>query len=207
MRKITIALLAVILATGSAASQNKPVGLVLTIPGLHSLAPEAFEGGVGLLIPLKNFDLRPALGLNVSSQSNGIDQSSTALKLNLDLLLPLTNGFFKTYYGGGIGFGYDRLKQEVYGGETTTSVTGFGARGLFGIKCEPLKNVTLGTELYLNYWTQDADTDVSSSGMAKPVAALSPKLSGNKFALQFVGAIVVVLMFDICPGDIAVIPF
>lgn len=194
MKKVILFLLALLFLAGIATAQQQ-MGLVLTTPGLHALAPQAFQGGVGLQIPMGNFDLRPALGFNTASTSNGVDQSTTTLDLGVDLLLPLSEGFFSTYYGGGIGFGIENEKEDNGVGETKTSTTGFGARGLFGIRCEPVKNLTVGTEIYLTFRTESTSVDYNSN-MAKPVAPLESEYKGSQFYLAPAATFILTFWFN-----------
>ncbi|MBN2415744.1 hypothetical protein JXO52_07870 [bacterium] len=197
MKKIAAALLAASLVAGTAAAQNKPAGLVLTTPGLQSIAPAAFQGGVGLQLPMGSFDLRPYVGFNTASTSNGVEQSTTAFDFGVDLLLPLSGGFFSTYYGGGVGLGLDRETEEVMGGKTTTSSTAFTVRGIFGLKCEPVKHLTIGTEIYLNFQSSSESTEYSS--LAKAAAPLSSNHSRTKFYLAPIACLMLCFWFDLCP--------
>ncbi|MBN2415745.1 hypothetical protein JXO52_07875 [bacterium] len=195
MKKLLLILLSVILVSGIASAQN-PMGLVLTTPGLHAIAPTAFQGGVGLQLPMGNFDLRPALGFNTASTSNGVDQSTTSFDLGMDLLLPLGSGFFSTYFGGGIGFGIEKEKEEGFSGETTVSTSGFGFRGLFGIKCEPVKNLTIATEVYLAFRSESTTTEYHSNSMAKAAAPLASEYKGSQFYLSPAGTLILTFWFN-----------
>lgn len=195
MKKVLTVLLATVLMSGIAAAQQ-PMGLVLTTPGLHSIAPQAFQGGVGLVLPMDNFALRPVLGFNTASTSNGVEQSVTTLDLGVDLLLPLSGGFFSTYYGGGIGFGIESEKEETGAGETKTSTSGFGARGLFGIKCEPVKNLTIGTEIYLTFRSESTKVTYTSNSMAKAAAPLESEYKGSQFYLAPAATLILTFWFN-----------
>ena len=87
MKKVLVIMVVLSLISGAVVAQDQ-MGLVLTTPGLHALAPRAFEGGIGVLLPMGNFDLRPAVGFNTASQSNGVEQSMSAFNVGVDLLQP-----------------------------------------------------------------------------------------------------------------------
>jgi len=109
--------------------------------------PESImENGIGLMIHLENYALRPILQFGSIKEKNGAETSSRIFGFGAAIIKHMNEKRVAPYYGAG--FNFSSGKQE---NGTEYSSSTFSLYGLCGIDFYIYKNVTLGAEYHLGY--------------------------------------------------------
>ncbi len=92
MKKIWVILLLLCFAAGLGYGQSlrtEKSGILFTLSGLNNLAPGGFDGGIGAIIHLDKFAVRPSFNLASESSDNedtDIKESSFTAGVGCDIL-------------------------------------------------------------------------------------------------------------------------
>ncbi|MFO7892032.1 MAG: outer membrane beta-barrel protein [bacterium] len=104
--------------------------------------PESImENGIGAMIYLDNFALRPTLQFGTTKQDNGAETSASIFGLGAALIKHLNENRVAPYYGAGLSF--SSAKED---NSTERSASTFSIYGLLGVDFYITKNVSLGAE-------------------------------------------------------------
>ncbi len=144
MKKLITTLL-VIFIMGTALGQEyrtNDYGILFGI-GNDFLSPPVsiVENGIGAMIYLDNFALRPTLQFGTTKQDNGTERSASIFGLGAAIIKHLNENRISPYYGAGLDFSSSKEDNS-----TERSASEFSIYGLLGVDFYITKNVSLGAE-------------------------------------------------------------
>ena len=178
MKKTLVVILVLCMFVGFAHSQDKDnkwrqgnIGLVFEFDGLGNLNLDEFDGGLGAIIYLGSFAVRPLIifqtGKEESPHSSGSPPpifvgdvtTTTDLGFGVDFLLPLAPGRVSPYFGVG-GFFKSGTEEEKKQYDSTvqpgpnidkTTTTTFGGKLILGVEAFIWPNFSLAGEYHIGY--------------------------------------------------------
>lgn len=115
------------------------------------------DTGIGAMIHLDNFAIRPTLQFGTTSTDNGTEKKQSIFGLGGAIIKYLNENRVCPYYGAGLNF---TTFSEKNG--TETSGTSFRIYGVGGVEFFVYKNVSLGAEYHLGYQSTSSKTEYSS---------------------------------------------
>lgn len=117
--------------------------------------PESImETGVGAMIHLDNFALRPLLQFGTTKTDNGAEHSQSIFGLGAAIIKHMNENRVTPYYGAGLHYTSAKEKNAI-----EESASTFTIYGLFGVDVYVYKNVTLGAEYNFGYNSTSSKTE------------------------------------------------
>lgn len=128
--------------------------------GADFLSPpqSIMENGIGAMIHMDNFAIRPIVQFGSTSTDNGAKTSASLFGLGAALIKHMNENRIAPYYGAGFNFTSAKEKNAV---EESTST--FAIYALGGVDVYVYKNVTIGAEYQLGYQSMSYKIDYGSS--------------------------------------------
>ena len=165
MKKLLIALLSIVLAGNAAAQQNRThdYGIIFGIGNNFLSTPvNIMENGIGAIIHMDNYALRPILQFGTTSEDNGAKSSATIFGLGAAYIKHINENRIAPFYGAGLNFTSGKQKNG-----TERKSSEFSVYGLFGVDVYIYKNVRLGAEYQMGLYTNSSKIDYASGQDSK----------------------------------------
>ncbi len=160
MKKLLTTLL-VILIVGIAFGQQhrtNDYGILFGIGDDFLSPPESImDTGIGAMIHLDNFALRPILQFGTTKTDNGSEHTESIFGLGAAIIKHMNENRVAPYYGAGLNYSSAKEKNAI-----EQSASTFTIYGLFGVDFYVYKNVTLGAEYDFGYQSTSYKTEYGS---------------------------------------------
>ena len=165
MKKLLTILLVIFIVSVAFGQEHRTndYGILFGI-GNDFLSPPVsiMENGIGAMIHMDNFALRPILQFGSTSEENGAKTSSSLFGLGAAIIKHMNENRVAPYYGAGLNFS---TSKQDNGAEYSSST--FAIYGLCGVDVYVFKNVTLGAEYHLGYQSTSNKVEYDGGGDAE----------------------------------------